>query len=282
MTDEQTADVTAPDDQTQANEAVETIEKDKVELTPEQIAEEKADVEKEKQAEESRTQKRRRQRANRDLREAKSAQQKAEIDAAYWKGKAESGNTREGAALKPPQQDDYENYDDYIDAKFDWKMDQAAKKNDKPQDSAANTQQPSAAAQNESPEFSSFQSAGGKEYGRDWDDMMDSAKNNDFSVSEIMAETMMSEEHGPKMAMHFYDNQDDADRISRLSPLKQVQELTKISDSFGKKAKESLAKTISGAPDPISTERGSSSGKTGLDGLTMDEYVAKRRKQKQG
>ncbi|MCF6327585.1 MAG: hypothetical protein L3J21_09885 [Devosiaceae bacterium] len=277
MTTENAADATANGDISpteQVDLAATEIQTEEIELTPEQQAEETAKVEQQKQANESRTQKRRRQRNAKELRTANDARQKAEIDAAYWRGKAESGGAQKEDGDKEPQQDDFDDYDEYIDAKVDWKFSKLTKSQSEPK--AAQAEE----AKSQSPEFTTFSDAGTRKYGADWADMMDAAQNNEYPTTQLMAETMMTDDHGVDMAMHFYDHPEDASRIAKLSPLQQVKELTKLGDALKGKSGESPVKKISGAPEPVTSERGTAASNGRLDGLSMQDYVARRRKQR--
>lgn len=284
---EDAAEVTAHDD-TSSQEQVDstaTPETEKLELSPDEQAEAEAKAEEEQKQASDRTKTRRRQRRDAKVRRATEAQHKAEIDAAYWKGKAESGGSKQEAEGETePQQDDFESYDEYNRAIVRWEIAKAVKGTEKPskEDKAPESQTSQDIAGEPTEEFKTFKAAGTEKYGQDFDDMIEAAMNNEFASSTIMVETMMEDENGADMAMHFYDNPEEAARIAQLSPRKQVQELTKLGETLGKSSSESPARKISGAPEPITTEKGSSAHSVDLDKVDMEDYVKQRRKQKMG
>ena len=262
MTDENLADTTANDD-ISSNEQVDstaTQETEKVELSPEQQAEAEAKAEEEKQAKESRTQKRRRQREKRDVRLAKEATHEAEKEAAYWKGKAEAGgSTSEAEVDAKPQQDDFETYGEFNEALVDWKLAQADKGKEKPpaKGEASGSHANNDNAADDSEEFKAFRAAGAEAYPDDIDDMIEVITGKDFPMSQAMAETITGEDVGLEMAMHFYDNPEEAAKIAKLTPLKQLNALNELGETLAK-AEKKPDKKISGAPDPITPEKGSS------------------------
>jgi len=236
-------------------------ETEKVELSPEQQAEAEAKAEEEKQAKESRTQKRRRQRQKRELNDAKTATQKAEVEAAYWRGKAEAGGSTKADAEvdAKPQQDDFETYGEFNEALVDWKLAQADKGKEKPpaKGEASGSHANNDNAADDSEEFKAFRAAGAEAYPDDIDDMIEVITGKDFPMSQAMAETITGEDVGLEMAMHFYDNPEEAANIAKLTPLNQLNALNELGETLAKAAKKP-DKKISGAPDPITPEKGSS------------------------
>lgn len=285
MTDENAADQTAHDDISSTEQVDQTAThetEEQTDLTPEQQAEAEEKAEAEKKQASERTKLRRKQRQNAKIRRAEERAQQAEIDAAYWKGKAEAGaGKQETKGDERPQQDDFETYEEFTDALVDWKLAQAGKDDKTPPDEGKEStrQTKSDDVQGESEEFKAFKAAGQEKYPDDFEDMMETIASDDFPMSMTMAEAVVNEEYGVELAMHLYDNPDEADRIAKLSPLSQLRELDKIGQTLGK-SEEKPTKKISNAPDPANLEKGSSVQDAGLENLSTEEYIAKRQKQK--
>ena len=281
-TEDNAAEVTA-----QAEQAPEQVEQtapseETANLTPEQetAAEDKADEEKRQASE--RTKRRRRQRREAEIRREKEARIEAEKRAEYYRGIAEAKGLEQGNTDGEPSQDDFETYDEYTRALIKWELAQA-NKTEKPQESNKDAEQ-APETQNTGPvsseEFKSFTDKGSEKYGEDFDYMIQAAQNNEFAATEIMVEAMVSEEYGVDLAMHFYDNPDEAARVAGLSPLKQVQELNKLGAEI--KTKSTPEKKISNAPDPITPERESSVPEVDPSKMTTEQYIKYRRKQLAG
>lgn len=277
MSDEVSADATA----TETESTVETV--DQTEETTEVIAEseeksseEKAEDEETKRQASERTKRRREQRAKAAARREREARIEAEKRAEYYRGLAEARASSEPQENAKPQADDFESYDEYLDAVVDWKLAQAGTKEEEQAPAAKPESKPD--AQPEPEEFKSFREAGTKKYGEDFEEMMEAARNQEFAASELMVNAMLTEEVGPDLAMHFYDNPDEALRVSQLPPLKQAMELNKVAESL----KTQPEKKISQAPDPIKPEKGSSVRDVDLSKVDTEEYIARRRKQLYG
>ena len=279
------ADTTANDDTSseQVDKTAIPENEQKLELTPEQQAEAEAQAKEQEQAKESRTQKRRRQRQKRELNDAKEAQHKAEVEAAFQKGRAEGGGKEASSeGNEKPQQDDFDTYGEFNEALMDWKLAKAGAKDEKPlDDKPADTNKPNTeSADNYPEEFKTFSDAGAEKYGEDFSDMMEAALNNEYPTSQIMAETMMGEDNGIDMAMHFYDHPDEARRIANLTPRQQVKAMDELGETLKKAAP--VHKKSSKAPAPLDTENGAAPANKKLEDMGTTDYIAARMKQKHG
>jgi len=269
VTDENAAEATAQDELVDETANVETEEVNEEVKTEEVEAEEK-----EKQASE-RTKLRRRQRRDAKFNREREARVEAEKEAAYYRGLSEGSKQPEVKEDGEPKSSDYEDYDEFIDAKVEWKFAQANKATEKPKPAQEATTTDSTEP---SEEFKSFQTKGLEKFGEDFTDMIEAAKNQEFASSQIMVEAMIEEDNGPEMAMHFYDNPDEAAKIAKMSPLRQVKALAALGDTLS--VKEAPKKT-SEAPEPITPEKDSSVRKS-VDSSkeSMADYVARRAKER--
>jgi len=149
--------------------------------------------------------------------------QRANLDAEYWKGKAEGQQPAQPAAPAVPTMpkiDDFETYDDFIVAKAEFAAEQKFAGMQKQQ--TANNQrqahqtkvqtliQTGAAAHEDFGEFVTEQTP----------------------ISEVGLATATEMENGSEVLYYLGKNGAEAQRITTLSPVQQVMELTKISDKL--------------------------------------------------
>lgn len=273
MTEENAAEATAQDEQV---EATATEEVSTEEVTAEEV-ETKSETETEEETKQAseRTKLRRRQRRDAKLNREREARVEAEKKAEYYRGLSEGSKQTEVKEDGEPKSSDYEDYDEFIDAKVEWKLAQANKATEKPKPAQ---EAPATDSTEPSEEFTSFKAKGLEKFGEDFTDMIEAAQNQEFAASQIMVEAMIEEDIGPEMAMHFYDNPDEAAKIAKMSPLRQVKALAALGDTLS--VKEAPKKT-SEAPEPITPEKDSSVRKN-IDPSkeTMAEYVARRAKER--
>ena len=95
-----------------------------------------------------------------------------------------------------------------------------------------------------------------------YDDFEQVAYNPKLPITDAMAQTIQASEVGPDMAYYLGSNPKEADRISRLSPLKQAKELGKIE---AKLADNPVVKKTSSAPAPIAPITARSTGSSATD-----------------
>lgn len=103
------------------------------------------------------------------------------------------------------------------------------------------------------------------------------AKDSDVPVSASMAEYIMEvSDRGPELVYALHAKPEEADRISKLSPLAAARELAKLEASLPKPE----PKKTSGAPPPPKQVKGSAESPTKkLEDMSMAEYMAHRREQ---
>lgn len=263
MTEENTEIAVNELDQSEAQAPVEELESTGEET--EQVADSQNDETEEKQASE-RTRRRREQRRFARERRERDARLEAEKEAAYYRGQLEALKVQEPGK---PNQEDFDDYNDYVEALTDWKVEQRMKPKEPAQPQAPDN------GPHISPEVvESFNNSGTEKFGADFEDMMEAARNGEFACSADMAEYMFSESVGPDMAMHFYDHPDEAKKIANLSPRAQMRALDKLATAFSGESKDTPREQqkISQAPPPVKPERGESSA--GAD--TLEKAAARR------
>ena len=96
----------------------------------------------------------------------------------------------------------------------------------------------------------------------------------ELPISPAVADAIMASDVAAKVVGYLGNNPEEADRISRLSPVRQIAEIGKIEDKLA------AAPQISKAPAPLKPVGGKGSAQTGnLESQSMEEYIAQRRKQ---
>jgi hypothetical protein len=103
------------------------------------------------------------------------------------------------------------------------------------------------------------------------------AKDSDVPVSGPMAEYIMEvSDRGPELVFALHAKPEEAERISKLSPLAAARELAKLEATLPKPE----PKKTSGAPPPPKQVKGSAESPTKkLEDMSMAEYMAHRREQ---
>lgn len=106
---------------------------------------------------------------------------------------------------------------------------------------------------------------------REYEDFDDVVENLVFTP--IMRETLLLSENGPQLAYFLGHpaNKVIADRIARMSPIKQIHEIGKLEMKYLLTAKE---KKVSSAPSPINPVGGISEGTKDPDKMTTAEWIA--------
>jgi hypothetical protein len=116
------------------------------------------------------------------------------------------------------------------------------------------------------------------EFAEEHPDYEDVAMNRDLSINQTMAEFILEDEVGHKVAYHLGKNPDEASRISRLSPIKAIEAMVELKRELTKKQVPSVSK----APAPISPV-GSTGKSSGMpDPSNVKAYIAWANKQEFG
>jgi hypothetical protein len=224
----------------------------------------------------------RRQRAIRRERDARvAAETRAEIaERQLAEAKAAKPVQQDGE----PQRDQFEDYETYL---------RAVTKYDAKQEAAATLKAASEA--NQGKERQNQQTAAQQETAKNWGErekaVIGTDKSYEADVTPYVEEALgdladgtrrliVDSEVGPQLLVHLARNPDVHDRISGLSPLRQIAELAKIEATFegataAATATETapVSKKVSTAPAPIKPLNGTASTQTGYrENMTAREY----------
>ncbi len=94
---------------------------------------------------------------------------------------------------------------------------------------------------------------------KDWDEVMEAAKEDEVLPTEDTVEFITGSDVGPFIAHHLAKNPDEHERLKKLSPIRRVAELGKLEDKLSKGNKveaKSDPKKLSNAPAPMATVKG--------------------------
>ena len=269
-------------------------------LTDEEKAE-KAAAETEKKSKASeRTLRRRQQRRAARAKGDTEALIKAREEAAYFRGLAEAkgaGQSDQAVDDGKPKREDFEDYDDFVDARVEWKMEQRQKQagaetgtdgQRKAADTKGNQQQPTLDEDTQKV-LANFNDTGFEKFGDDFEDMLEAANNGEFAMTPVMFESVVDSELGADVTMFLYDNPDESARIANLTPVRQMRAIQGIEASIkdgstpvvggSSTSAEPRQKTISNAPAPVNPVGGDQVPATDLSKLSTEDYIAKRQKE---
>jgi len=214
-----------------------------------------------------------------------------EREAQYWKqiAQGKSGTTPASApapaADTKPTPDKFADYADYLEALTDWKADQKVSEALSKRDQDAQQKQELTQHQTRVKTWVERQAAV-REALPDYDEVMGDA---DVAVSPHVQEILLDSDMGPQMAYHLAKNQDEAERISSLSPLAAARELGKLEAALASKSPQAsttansqapapAAPKVTKAPTPITPVRGTGGQFTKApESMSDAEWYASRR-----
>lgn len=92
-----------------------------------------------------------------------------------------------------------------------------------------------------------------------FEEALDRVRSDDFPMPVAVAEYLLDAEHKAAIVKYLADNEDEAFRISRLTPIAQVKEMAKVEMRFASKPKP---KTSSAPPPPATVSGGAAAPQT--------------------
>jgi hypothetical protein len=174
---------------------------------------------------------------------------------------------------KAPKREDFESYEDYLDARSDWRDEQRRAK-DQPQRQAQ--EQPkrddpqAAIAADWTKRETAF-----KATARDYEDVVEPFVTEDIGAfSDLARRHIVESDHGPRLLYYLAKNEAEAERIADLKPARQVAALAEIEDKIASQPE----RRQSNAPPPIKPVTPSKSATPNITGNeSQAEYEAKRK-----
>lgn len=197
-------------------------------------------------------------------------------EAEYWKRVAleRNGEVTSPAATVPVAQDkpkfsDYNDLEAYTEAVTDWKLER--KLQEVTQQSKQNTVK------------TTYESRV-KEFEKVRPDFQEVLAYSDVLISQPVTELIMESDVGPAVVLFLAENEDEAERINKLSPARQLAEIGKIEAKLSTKAAANPAKkTVSQAPAPVKPVSGAApvAKKSLADpSLSPEEWIKMRNKER--
>ena len=206
------------------------------------------------------------QRARRQEAERIAADRAAE--AAYWRGRAEAGQPATATAEeeKEPVLESYPTYDDWDRARIQYWAKKVVAQQQATQQQTART---STIDQTYSERITKAE-----EKLVDWHEVVDNAQIPTLPNEVVMA--VKESDLGPEIVYHLDTNPADARRLAGLSPWAAVREIGKLEAKLSAAPPKEPLKT-SRAPEPIQqTAAGRTDVSADLSTLPTDDYIAKR------
>lgn len=194
------------------------------------------------------------------------ARRDAERSADYWKGlatHATAPDTAPEAAAKPTS-DQFDDYDAYIEALTDWKVEE--KTRDVAVKATHNAETLHRQASWDDRQVAAMAIL------TDYNDVVGSSE---VQIADHVKDAVMESERGPELAYHMARNPALAEQLNKMSPARAALELGRMEASL----ETSVVKPGSKAPTPITPIVGGGTTRVDLSKADMDTYIAERRKQ---
>lgn len=207
--------------------------------------------------------------AKRRIAESRAAE--AEKRAAYAEGKLaakeEITPVKETVDADMPKEDDYETYEEYIDAKTDWKVDQrvAAMEAKKTEDDEKKRLDDSEAV---------FKAKLAEGEGR-YDDFQEVAMNIAVPITAIMADILTTTENPADIAYYLGKNINEAVAISHMIPTQAAKEIGKLETKLAAEFKDKppkATKRVTNAPKVVKPSTVSGVITKDPDKMSFEEY----------
>lgn len=199
------------------------------------------------------------------------ARREAEREAAYWRQVAQGAQSPAQAAPQRPAPENFEKYDDYIDALTDWKAEQAVAKRLE----ADSTRK---VAETRAQTFAERQTQA-RAAMPDYDEVVGGS---DTPIANHVGEVILESDLGPQLAYHFAKNPDALMRLNNMSPTAAAREIGRLEATLFTKpaAPAAPTKKVSNTPAPAGTLGTQGRATTpALQYLSMDEYMKQRKAQ---
>jgi len=203
----------------------------------------------------------------------------AEREAEYWKAKAigKEGATeprREDTTTIPasqtgkPTADQYDNYEDFLEALSDWKTDQKIAQREFTARQQREQEERQKALQTHT---SRVEKA--KEVYEDFEEVLDDAR--DITMPDETLLTIIESEHSADIVYHLAKNRALALKIAAMSPKRQLIEIGKLEERLEKAEKP--VKRITKAPEPVKAVGGKGTVTKSPEDMSDDEWLKAER-----
>ncbi len=161
-----------------------------------------------------------------------------------------------------PRRDQFASEESFIEALTDWKLES--------RDRAAREEQLKAQSREQLSRTESLYKEAEKLPGFDRDDF------EQLPLTPVIAQVIYESDQAPKLMAYMASNPEEVSRIANLSPARQAAELGKLETKLASQPAVKPSK----APAPINPVGAASKAPSKLESLSVDDYIAERRKQK--
>lgn len=167
-------------------------------------------------------------------------QKVAELEQKQQKPEPQPEELPHGIGPKPALEQ-FDSYEDWVEALSDWKTDvKLARRDQQAQQREAATKRQQADAK-------------ARESYADFDEVMESLPQ--VAMSQVAIDSIVESDHSADLLYHFGKNPDEAERISRMTPVQQVKAIGRLESQFDKKPEPKPAPTpprrVTQAPEPV-------------------------------
>lgn len=195
-------------------------------------------------------------------------QVRAEVERDLYKQQLETRNAPQQPQGKPQPQD-FKDYESYVEALSDWKVEEKLKTRAEQQERETREQAQARMARERADAANSSISKAREKY----DDFDDVALSEDLPISEPMAAFIAEHpEVGGELAYYLGSHREEAARIYKLSPVRQIVEMESL------KAKLAAPPTPTRTPAPITPNKSTASVEKDPKDMSYDEFVKWRRR----
>ena len=229
-----------------------------------------------------------------DIEKLKKQREKAEADAKYWRQekarrRAEYFRDRQPepqpaqatppAAEAPPQpqQDDFDDYNDFVRAEAQWQADRAAEARIRAWEKEQTDRAQNQAYQHKMESLQEKINAGYERF----DDFEEVALDQTVPITAVVMDVLSECEDPAGVAYHLGKNRAEAVQISRMTPIAAARAIAKIESELAAQTAAPPKKTVSSAPPPVRpvSGGGSTSPTKDPDKMTQAEFEAMRNEQ---
>lgn len=192
------------------------------------------------------------------------ARREAERERDFYKGLASQPAQISPEGAEKPTADQFDTYDEYIEALTDWKVEQTVSKtSQKAIQQAEQMQRQQSWMEKVETVASSIP------------DYAEVVHSSEVEIAPHVQDALLDSDKGPELAYHMARNPEFADRLNRMSPTKAALELGRLELSLAAPAKPATK-----APPPANPIRPSTTLSPDPAKMSMDEYVKWRAAQR--
>lgn len=170
-----------------------------------------------------------------------------------------------------PKRENYDDYEEYIEARAEYRAEQAATKRLEAADKAREEREREAQAIQQHQTFESAREDTLERGSEKYEDFEAVTQQEDLHITPVMGDALLSSERGEDIWYHLGKNPDVAEKIANMEPVQQILEMGRLEERL------SAGKTASNAPPPTKpvSSRGPANN-TLSDKMSTADWMRKR------